>query len=271
MRLFDTLVGHHEPKVENYLFLQRTIINTLDVVFTGYKTGEFFFVPPDHILEGYYQYIYGKYSELNDNPEVNSWLKRKGLKLLDLELFRSLITHFDFSIEQWNELRTEALKEKAFLDGYVPHGGGVTAEVKLKAYEMEKWLDEHKKWKESEQNKRLNPVISWRNYSIDSKSGKLSIGNASFDINPNAKEYKMLVYLMQHMGNIVGYKELASVLRLNSYREDVSSNTDVARAVQDYKKVLKRSLERSDVNKSDLRLLMDSIESVTNMGYRLQK
>lgn len=271
MRLFGLSFGKHEPKVENYLFLQRMMINALDIVFSGYKTGEFFFIPPDPILEDYYQYIYEKYCVLNDDPEVNSWLKRKGYKALEFDMFRSISLQFDFGIEQWNVLKDEALKEKKFLDGYVPHGGGVTDEIKLKAYEMEKWLDEHKKWKESEQQKRANPVFTWRNVVIDTKTGKLTVDTISFSINPNAKEFKMLLYLIQHVGEIVRYKELAAVLRLNSYREAVSNDEDVARPVQDYKKVIKRTLETLGVKKLLVNDLMDAIESVTNMGYRLKK
>lgn len=271
MRVFGVLIGRDESKVENYLFLQRIMINALDIVFSGYKTGEYFFIPPDPILEGYYRYIHEKYSALTNDPEVNSWLKRKGLATIELDMFRSLSISFDFGIEQWNVLKDEALKEKKFLDGYVSHGGYVTDEIKLNAYEMQKWLDEHKKWKESEQFKRCNPVFSWRNYTLDTKTGKIIVDKDSYDINPNAKEYKMLAYLIQHIGEIVRYKEIASVLRLNSYREDSSSDVDVARAVQDYKKVLMRSLGKLGVRKSDVKGLIDSIESVTNTGYRLQK
>jgi|GEM_PF-931410 DNA-binding winged helix-turn-helix (wHTH) protein len=271
MRLLGLLIGKGKPKVENYLFLQRMMINALDIVFSGYKTGEYFFIPPDPILEGYYRYIHERYSALNSDPEVNNWLKRKGLATLELDMFRSLSISFDFGIEQWNVLKDEALKEKKFLDGYVPHGGNVTDEIKLKAYEMEEWLEEHKKWKESEQFKRLNPVFLWRNFSLDTKIGKIALGNDSYDINPSAKEYKMLVYLIQHVGEIVRYREIASVLGLNSYRENVSNDTDVARSVQEYKKVLMRSLNKLGIKKSDVKALIDAIESVTNTGYRLQK
>lgn len=271
MRLFGLLIGKSEPKVENYLFLQRMMINALDVVFSGYKTGEYFFIPPDPILEGYFRYIHEKYSALTNDPEVNSWLKRKGLATIELDMFRSISISFDFGIEQWNALKDEAIKEKQFLDSYVPHGGYVTDEIKLKAYEMEKWLEEHKKWKESEQFKRYNPVFSWRKYSLDTKTGIISVDKDSYDINPNAKEYKMLAYLIQRVGEIVRYREIASVLGLNSYRENVSNDTDVARSVQEYKKVLMRSLSKLGIKQSDVKVLIDAIESVTNTGYRLQK
>lgn len=271
MKLFGLTFGQEEPKIENYLFLQRVLTNALDIIYSGFPTGEFFFVPPDPIIEGYYSYLHSKYLPLTRDEEVNAWLRRKNIQTTDMYSFRSLTSSFDFHIESWNLLKEDLLKEKSFLDRYVPHGAYVTKDIKLAAYEMEKWLEEHKKIKESVLYKRLNPVFTWRQFSIDTRNGKLTINYKNYDINPNNKEFQYLTYLIQNKNIIVRYRELASVLRINAYRENISEDKDVARAIQDIKKTLKKKLVELLVNKTDIRILLDAIESITNTGYRLKE
>lgn len=269
MKVFGFTIGREEPKISNYLFLQKEIIKALDIVFTGFNTGEYYFVPPDSVIEGYYQYLHDEYERLNDDKEVDKWLKRKNIPLTSLHSFRSLILDFDVRVEFWNSLKTVLLHEKEFLDKFIPHGGYVDEKIKLKAYEMEKWLEEHRKLKDAILLKQTNPVFTWKQFSLDTKNGILIVHDKKFTINPNTKEFLFLAYLIQNAGLLVHYKDLGAILRINAYREDIAQDKDIARAIQDIKKSLKNSLTSIKVSKEDIRYLLDSIQSVTNTGYRL--
>lgn len=271
MKYFGLQKHKKEATIENYLFLHRFIIKTLDIMFTGFKTGEYYYVPPDSILEGYYQYIHHEYLNIYLDEEINSWLDIKGIETTNLHMFRSLVNEFDFSIEVWNTIGTELLKQKKFLDSYVPHGAYVNETIKLKAYEMEEWLEEHKIHKQEVLNKRNNPIFVWNFIAIDTRKGALTIKDKEYTINPNVQEFVFLTYLIQNVGEIVHYKELASVLRLNANTENIKEDRDIARKINDVKKSLKHKLDAIKVPKDDSRVILASIEAITSSGYRLHK
>lgn len=267
------LFGLGYGKIETLFFLHREMIRTLDVVFSGYKTGEFRFIPPDTLICDKYQILYDRYYELFDDQDVKDYLNRKDITLTGVYIFPSLIEKFDTKIELWNQFSKRLLQEKAIFESPRYSDDPVQKSIKLTAYELQKLLPPHQQkkdayfqtfviTKESRAKKSKDKIVS-----IDPNKGKLHLYGEDIDISPNSQEFKFLRPLLEKPGERILWKEHAQKIGLNIINY---SDTDIARLVQDMKTKLRVKLRDLGVNKRKITKLCNQIMAVRRDGYKFQ-
>lgn len=119
-------------------------------------------------------------------------------------------------------------------------------------------------------------VVVYGKFTFDSKKGLLTYGRCNYIINPERIEMKLLYTLIAAKGEIVGYKQLAKTLNLNSYISSEEANyvdKDFSKEMQHYKEITKKYLSKlPGVSKNEKMCVSDvvkSIQAVTNKGYRI--
>ncbi len=267
MKLFTLGAG----KIETFLFLHREIIKILDVVFTGYKTGEHRFLQPDrYLFSGRYEVLLDRYSKLFNDQDVVENIERKHLAITNINNFDSLTEEFDLNIESWNASRNRWLDEKAQIEAIMPDDEYVEKDIKLAVYELQKSLPEYQKQKEVYLESLIEPKEPEakkqkdNDVSIDPIKSKLYLYGEDIDIQVNSQEFLFLSALLAKPDERILWKEHAQIIGLGivNYIDE-----DIARLVQDMKTKLRVKLRELGVNKRKITKLCTHIRAVRKAGY----
>ncbi len=266
MKLFTLGAG----KIETFLFLHREIIKILDVVFTGYKTGEHRFLQPDKYIFSGFELLHDRYSRLFNDHEVIEYIDQKKLIITNISNFDSLTEEFDLNIEFWNVWRKRLLTEKAQIDVIMPHDEYVEKNIKFAVYELQKSLPEYQKQKEVYLESLIEPKEPEakkqkdNDVSIDPIKSKLYLYGEDIDIQVNSQEFLFLSALLAKPDERILWKEHAQIIGLGivNYIDE-----DIARLVQDMKTKLRVKLRELGVNKRKITKLCTHIRAVRKAGY----
>ncbi len=271
-----TLFGLGYGKIETLFFLHREMIRTLDVIFSGYKTGEFHFIPPDTLICDKYQILYDRYYELFDDPDVKDYLNRKDITLTGVYIFPSLIEEFDTKIELWNQFSERLLQEKAMFESPPYSDDSVQSNIKLTAYELQKLLPEHQERKNKYQVNQLakkRSIITKKErkirdnlVSIDTVKAKLHLYGSEYNIQPYIREFIFLKTLLDHSDEEVKYKILADQMKLNSYTK-TAIEEDIAMSVIKIKTVLRLKLKKMGIDVRIINKLCRQIIAIRGSGF----
>lgn len=257
MKLFD--LGSNP--IHTFLFLHREIIAVLDVVFTGYKTGENRFLQPDSTLFApSYETLILRYGKLSFDHEVEQYIDQKRLTITSLSMYSSLTDNFVFHIEAWSSEREQLLKERDHLMTIMPSDSYVERDIKLAAYELQKLLPAFKQQKDA----FLEPPSL---IDFDVERAILHIGSTEKSIQLDTKPFIFLKTLMDYNGTIVGYKVLADRMQLNANQPDLT-NKDIAPEVHEIKKLLRRKVKELGFDTKSITLLMQAIQPQKGVGYK---
>lgn len=267
MKIFDLGTS----PIHTCLFLQREIINILDVVFTGYKTGEHRFLQPDSgLFAPSYEILILRYGKLRFDHEVEEYIDQKHITITNLTMYSSLTDNFDFHIEAWNREREQLLKERAHLMTIAPSDSYIERDIKLTVYELQKLLPEHKKQKEAYLQTLLVPederVEKKKDniVSIDPAKAKLHIYGQNYNIQIKSQEFIFFQALLDHPDETIPWKIHAEQIGLGVVNH---SDADIARLIQDMKTKLRVKLRKLGVNKRTIVNVCNQIRAVRKAGY----
>jgi hypothetical protein len=116
--------------------LYKKLIEVLDVVFNGYTTRDYTFIPPDdHLVE-----LYNNLRRIYLLIDLRTELKK--LKVTELRLFKFSNNYLD-NIDLWLKLRNEYIKDINYLSNLVQIKYPVPVDLQLTFIELDKLLEIH--------------------------------------------------------------------------------------------------------------------------------
>jgi len=256
------IASHQRPtertkEVVKYLFCHQELIRIASVVMSGYDPDKHFFIDPGDQIQDYFEQFLEIYKSLSNDSNV---LK---LPLFDFRGF----TLAERNIGLWNRL-TYFEEELQLVQMYVPYDSYVPDnELRVMAFELRNMLVEFGKFKE-EEIKRLQTKKNLLTISFDDSRSTITVNSKNYDASLNKIPFIFLRTLVRRNGLIASYKVLADEMKINSNTKN-SSNSSVARAVQDVKnKLLKPKLKSIGIPDREIRLIMQSIRSQAGAGYK---
>jgi len=275
MTILDNIVSNflkdsdEGVKIVTFFFLHREIIKALDSVYSGYKTGDYRFIPPDSGLgiDEHYEEMLHTYHKLWEDPVIQHYLEIKNLPFTSLTMYRSLLNDFDFYIKCWNHEHDKLLEEKREIDLRLSSDEGIEKNIKLVAYELRKLLNDHEKIKK-EKLDILYPSASPRFLRIDLDSMILWFKGKAYPIPRRSEAIIFLQVLSDRMGALASYKVLADATSVSANTPH-ATDEEIRRAVQDVKnKSMRPALLNIGIPLDDVLKIIHAITPVEGVGYR---